>query len=84
MYLIGSLCQLNHFQRKANLRDFAAAMPKLRKIAAKDHRLAPGFWWPMSAEAEDVIYTIKNGNGKDPEAADRWLGNTERGEWHRD
>lgn len=58
---------------------FAEALPRLRKIAKTDHRLAPGFWWPMSAEAEDTIYVIKNGNGRENDAATRWLGNKERG-----
>ena len=61
---------------------FACALPRLREIAANDHRLAPGFWWPLSAEAEDTIASIE-GSYLDPDAGERWLGNTQRGEWKR-
>ena len=84
MYLIGSLCSIRDLQRNANSRVFAAALPKLRKIAANDRRLAPGYWWPMSAEAEDIIGCIQTGSWPHPDAADRWIGNSTRGELRRD
>jgi hypothetical protein len=84
MYLIGSLCCERSLRRNANSRDFTAAIPKLRRIAANDRRLAPGFWWPMSAEAEDVIGCIQTGRWPHPDAADRWISNTKRGKWRRD
>lgn len=81
MYLIGALC--TGFPPQASrLKDFKSALPTLRSIAAKDHRLAPGYWWPLSAEAEDVIACIKAGQWPSPDAADRWQDHTERGEWN--
>ena len=77
MYLIGSLCCHGHRRRHSTSRDFSAAMPILRRIAANDQRLAPGYWWPMSAEAEDVMKCIQIGRWPDPDAADRWIGNAE-------
>jgi hypothetical protein len=38
----------------------------------------------MAAEAEDVIGCIQFGAWPDPDAAERWLGNTARGERNRD
>ncbi len=84
MFAIARLAAINRIgQRFCNAR-FHAALPRLREIAAHDHRLAPGFWWPMSAEAEDTIACIETGTGLDPEAAERWLGNKEHGPWSRD
>lgn len=82
MYVV--MCLANHFDSGRTNSVFAEALPRLRKIAKTDHRLAPGFWWPMSAEAEDTIYVIKNGNGRENDAATRWLGNKERGPMVRD
>jgi hypothetical protein len=48
-------------------------LPRLREIAANDHKLAPGFWWPMSAEAEDADYAIENGARPENDVAERWL-----------
>ncbi len=84
MYLIGSLCTQEGRKPVLNLREFKAALPQLRRVAKNDQRLAPGFWWPMSAEAEDVIACIQTGRWPDPEAAERWQGNTARGVWNRD
>ena len=84
MYLIGQLCNRHTPRRRSERSGLEAALPTLRKHAANDHRLAPGYWWPMSAEAEDVIICIKTGHWPDKDAADRWIGNTQRGEWTRD
>lgn len=83
MYLVGSLCSNGLSRRHAQLDDFKSALPRLRDFAATDHRLAPGYWWPLSAEAEDVIVCIKAGHWPTPDAADRWISNTKRGEWNR-
>ncbi|HUE16885.1 MAG TPA: hypothetical protein VMR25_22100, partial [Planctomycetaceae bacterium] len=56
----------------------------LRQIAKNDQRLAPGYWWPMSAEATDVITCIAEGHWPEPDAGERWMKNTARGEWNRD
>jgi hypothetical protein len=79
MYVIMQLAQNDSSKPKRSNDCFAAALPRLREIAANDHRLAPGYWWPMSAEAEDAIDVIENGNGRENDAGERWLGNTERG-----
>ncbi len=47
---------------------FEPALPRLREIAKTDHRLAPGFWWPMCEEAKDAIHVIETGNGLEPDA----------------
>ena len=79
MYVLMQLAQnYSSNPKRANAR-FAVVLPRLRKIAATDHRLAPGYWWPMSGEAEDAIYIIKHGNGREKDAAERWLGNKKRG-----
>jgi hypothetical protein len=49
-----------------------------------DHRLAPGIWWPLSAEAEDVIHCIETGQWLTPDAAERWPADGERGDFERD
>jgi hypothetical protein len=82
MYVVMSLA--GSFDSRRSNAIFADALPQLRKIAKTDHRLAPGFWWPMSAEAVDAIYVIKHGQGRDNDAGMRWLGNTERGPMIRD
>ena len=65
MYVLMQLAQnYSSNPKRANAR-FAVVLPRLRKIAATDHRLAPGYWWPMSGEAEDAIYIIKHGNGRE-------------------
>jgi hypothetical protein len=84
MYLIGSICSDGVWRRRSKHTGCEIALPRLRQIAANDHRLAPGYWWPMSAEAEDVIGCIRTGHWPHPDAADRWIGNTTRGEWIRD
>jgi hypothetical protein len=84
MYVIMQLAQNYSPNCKRSNAVFSAALPRLREIAAKDHRLAPGCWWPMSAEAEDAIATIKTGNCQENDAATRWYGNQERGPMIRD
>jgi hypothetical protein len=84
MYLIGAICSCRMMRRHSNSDDFDCALPRLRQIAENDHRLAPGYWWTMSAEAEDVICCITKGHWPDPDAGERWHGNTVRGEWVRD
>jgi hypothetical protein len=84
MYLIGALCSHGTREPRANLQEFKSALPRLRQIAKNDQRLAPGYWWPMSAEAADVINCIVEGRWPDPDAGERWMGNTARGEWNRD
>jgi hypothetical protein len=84
MYLIGSLCSRGYRPQRPQPTGCESALPRLRKIAAGDHRLAPGFWWRMSAEAEDVIYCIKKGHWPKRDAADRSTATTDRGEWPRD
>ncbi len=79
MYVITQLAQNFSSNRNRSNACFAAALPRLRKIAATDHRLAPGYWWPMSAEAEDAIHVIEHGEWGETDAGDRWLGNKERG-----
>jgi hypothetical protein len=82
MYLIGSLASRNGPHR-SNAGGCEAALPRLRRIAKRDHRLAPGYWWPMSAEAEDAIICIETGRWPDPDAGERWSDTTKRGEWNR-
>ena len=79
MYIIMQLARNGSPNRKRSNAMFTPALPRLREIAATDHRLAPGYWWPMSAEAEDAIALIESGNSPENDAADRWLGNQERG-----
>ncbi|MDX1968316.1 MAG: hypothetical protein SFV23_14155 [Planctomycetaceae bacterium] len=80
MYLLMILAKRNGRETHFIDRDLAPALPRLKQIAAEDHRLAPGYWWPMSAEAEDAISCIEHGCQLQPDAADRWIHNTERGE----
>lgn len=84
MFAIASMANINRVGQRRSNDCFHAALPKLRKIATNDHRLAPGFWWPMSAEAEDAIGCIKTGHWPDPDAGERWLGNDKRGPWNRE
>ena len=84
MFAIAKLASRNRIGQRVHNERFDAALPRLREIAAQDHRLAPGYWWPMSAEAEDTIACIETGTGLTPEAAERWIGNKERGPWIRD
>ncbi len=84
MFAIARLASINRIgQRICNAR-FHPALPRLREIAAHDHRLAPGFWWPMSAEAEDAIACIETGAWRQPDVGERWSGSKERGPWIRD
>lgn len=71
MYVIASLSNIAGSRQRVD-KSFRAALPRLREIAAHDHRRAPGFWWPLSAEAEDAIGCIENGIWPEPDAADRW------------
>lgn len=79
MYVTMQLAQnySEHCRRK-NCR-FESVLPRLHEIADTDQRLAPGFWWPMSAEAEDTIVVIETGNGPQIDAAERWQRKTEQG-----
>jgi hypothetical protein len=79
MYVIGSMANGPRCDGK-NRHDFAEAIPKLRLIAKHDQRLAPGYWWPMSAEAVDVIACVETGQWPDPEAAERCPYHGARGE----
>lgn len=78
MYVIGSLCNVSGFRRSVDI-TLRSALPPLRQFARHDHRLSPGFWWPISAEAEDVIGCIENGIWPESDAAERWQGNSARG-----
>jgi|SRR5580704_1297635 hypothetical protein len=82
MYVIGTLATGPRCDGK-NRHDFNEAIPKLRLIAKHDHRLAPGCWWPMSAEAVDVIACIERGQWPEPEAAERCPYRGARGESQR-
>lgn len=79
MYIIMQLAQNYSSNRTRSNAIFAPALPRLREISATDHSLSPGYWWPMSAEAEDAIAVIETGNGQENDAAVRWHGNPERG-----
>ncbi|OYW16738.1 MAG: hypothetical protein B7Z55_13980, partial [Planctomycetales bacterium 12-60-4] len=83
MYLLMELSKRNGRETYVLDRDLAPALPRLKQIAAQDHRLAPGYWWPMSAEAEDAISCIEHGRWLKPDAADRWTHNPERGDMTR-
>lgn len=84
MYVIMQLAQNFSSNPTRSNAMLTAALPRLREIAATDHRLAPGYWWPMSAEAEDAIAVIQTGNGQENDAAERWHGRLERGPMTRD
>lgn len=84
MYVIGALTSRGDWSPPKVHTDFHCALPRLREIAATDHMLAPGYWWPLSAEAADVIGCIESGTWPQPDAADRWEGFPERGEWRRE
>ncbi len=79
MYVIMQLAQNFSSNGHRSNACFATALPRLREIVANDHRLAPGFWWPMSAEADDAIHVIEHGEWSETDASERWIGNTERG-----
>jgi hypothetical protein len=79
MYVIGTLASGSACDGR-NRHDFDEAIPKLRLIAKHDQRLAPGYWWPMSAEAVDVIACVETGQWPDPEAAERCPYHGARGE----
>ena len=84
MYVLASFAWRSGAVRRSQTnRVFELALPRLREIAKHDTRLSPGFWWPMSAEAEDAIGCIETGSWPEPDAADRWSHNTKRGEWDR-
>jgi hypothetical protein len=76
MYVIGALC-IDLGSRRSPDRTLRSALPVLRQLARHDHRLSPGYWWPMSAEAEDVIGCIELGIWLSPDAATRWQGNSD-------
>jgi hypothetical protein len=80
MYVIGSLASNSRAGQNPSRSDLISALPKLRQIAKHDHRLAPGYWWPMSAEAVDVIACVNNGQWPNPDAAERCPYRGARGE----
>jgi hypothetical protein len=80
MYVIGSLATDYGQRRQSRRGDFNQAIPTLRHIAKHDQRLAPGYWWPMSAEAVDVLACLKTGQWQEPEAAERFKYSGARGE----
>ncbi len=84
MYVIMQLAQSNFSNRTRSNAMFTSALPQLLEIAATDHRLAPGYWWPMSAEAEDAIAVIETGHHQENDAGHRWQGHPERGPMNRD
>lgn len=85
MYVLGSLaCHYESKPKPNRNAAFFPALPRLREIAANDSRLSPGLWWPMSAEAEDVIGCIETGHWPHPDAGERWPTTGPRGEWNRD
>lgn len=84
MYLIGKLCSDFRSRRGPRVTGFESALPRLRQIATTDHRLSPGYWWPMSGEAEDIIGCIKTGSWPQPDAADRSPVTTQRGTYPDD
>lgn len=84
MYALASLaCHYKRNAKPSHNAIFQPALPKLRLIAANDSRLAPGYWWPMSAEADDAIGCIATGNWPQPDAGERWPSTGPRGEWRR-
>lgn len=83
MYVIGSLATNYGLRRQARRGDFNQAIPKLRHMAKHDQRLAPGYWWPMSAEAVDVLACLETGQWQEPEAAERFKYSGARGESQR-
>ena len=84
MYVMMQLATYIWYRQSGTATEFKSALPRLREIAAHDHRLAPGFWWPMAAEAQDAIDCIKMGQPAGPDAGERWEGNPERGATTRD
>lgn len=55
----GSLCTVSGSRTPVD-RTLRSALRALRQFVRHDHRLSPGFWWPVSAEAEDVIRYIEH------------------------
>lgn len=73
MYVIGQLVSAyGHVEPRDRRRDFECVIPRLAKLARSDHRLAPGYWWPMSGEAEDVLHCIRCGQWPEVDAAERF------------
>jgi hypothetical protein len=84
MYVIGSLATDYGQGRQARGGDFNQAIPKLQHIAKHDQRLAPGYWWPMSGEAVDVLTCIETGQWPQRDAGERFKNRGVRGEWSRE
>ena len=84
MYVIWQLVGDHKERRTPGFAGLDAALPDLRRIAAEDHRLAPGFWWPMSGEAEDVLHVFEHGQSPEVDAGERWTDTSKRGVWNRD
>ena len=85
MYLISQLASsyTSRNRRKDTDKGLESTLPRLRQIAATDHRLAPRHWWPMSGEAEDTIGSI-TGNYPELDAGERWQPSNGCGESNRD
>ena len=79
MYVIANLALNDYSHSRRSNHRFHPALPQLHDMKANDHRFAPGLWWPMSAEAEDVICVINTGHWPEHDAGDRWNGNASRG-----
>ncbi|WP_075095853.1 hypothetical protein [Planctomyces sp. SH-PL14] len=79
MYLIGQLGSHDRRGPSRRAHDLLDAIPILKGIAAVDQRIAPGYWWPMSAEAEDALHCLEHGSWPEVDAAERWAGKGERG-----
>jgi hypothetical protein len=85
MYVIGSLVSNRpSATRHGSDREWQSVLPKLRRIAKRDHRFAPGYWWPMSVEAADVIACIETGGWPNPDAAERFPYSGKRGPSRRE
>jgi hypothetical protein len=84
MYVVGTLATNIRSDERTRARDFHAALSKLRQIAKHDQRLAPGYWWPMSGEAVDVLTCIETGQWPQRDAAERFKNRGIRGEWSRE
>ena len=83
MYVIWQLAA-DYKNRPSHQRNgLEKSLPVLRRIAANDHRLAPGFWWPMSGEAEDTICALETGCSPEVAADERWSDTSKRGVWDR-
>jgi len=79
MYLIAQLGSHPRRSRPRGPDDLQEAIPILKTIAARDRRIAPGYWWSMSAEAADALHCLEHRSWPEIDAAERWAGKSERG-----